>query len=217
MKKLAIGCGIVVLLFGTAAAVASYYLYRQIGGAVSQLSELAQVPELERSVTNQQAFTPPASGDLTRDQVERLVRVQSLIREHLGASAAAIESRYKALLEREQATMRDLPQLFSAYREIAAIWLEAKRRQVAALNDTGFSLDEYRWVRERAYAALGAPFVDVDVSRLIDGLQRGESAEDLVTPQAQTDSEPSSAANTNLVGAFRRQLEENIALAALGL
>jgi hypothetical protein len=215
MKKLAIGCGVVILLVGVAGAVASYYLYRQIGGAVAQLSEFAQVPDLERGVTNQQTFTPPASGDLTREQVERLVRVQGLIREHLGTSIAAMESRYKTLLEREQATVRDLPQLIGVYRDLAGTWMEAKRRQVAALNETGFSLDEYRWVRDRAYAALDIPFVDVDVSRLIEGIDSGRPPEEVTRPQ--TGEPDRSPVNEGLVGAFRRQLEENVALAALGL
>ena len=215
MKKFAIGCGVIILLFGVAGAVASYYLYRQIGGAVAQLSEFAQVPDIERGVTNRRAFTPPASGALTREQVERLVRVQGRIREHLGTSITAMESRYKTLLDREQATVRDLPQLIGVYRDLAGTWMEAKRRQVEALNETGFSLEEYRWVREQAYAALGVPFVDVDVSRLIEGINSGQSPEEPARPE--DEESRTSPENEGLVGAFRRQLEENVALAALGL
>src|SRR5690606_10166294 len=116
-----------------------------------------------------------------REQVERLVRVQGRIREHLGTRVAEFESRYKALLDRDQARVRDLPQVIAAYRDLASTWVDAKRQQVQALNDAGFSLDEYRWVRQRTYAALGVPLLDVDVARLIESVQSGESPEALAS------------------------------------
>jgi hypothetical protein len=72
-------------------------------------------------------------------------------------------------------------------------------------------------VRAQAYAALGIPFVDVDVSRLVEGVRNGQAGEDL-TSSPNTATRPAGAdANAGLVGAFRSQLEENVALAALGL
>lgn len=217
MKKLAIGCGLVVLLLGIGAAVAGYYVYRQVGSAVAQFAEFAEVPDLERRVANQQPFTPPASGELTREQVERLVRVQRLVRDELGVRIAAVESRYETLLEQQEASIRDLPQVIAVYRDLAGTWMDAKRRQVEALNETGFSLAEYRWVRRQAYAALGVPFVDVDVSRLIEEARRGESADEAAASGQPAVHAAPVEANTRVVDAFRPALEENAPLAALGL
>src|SRR5204863_418526 len=50
-------------------------------------------------------------------------------------------------------------------RDLAAMWLDAKRTQVAALNDVGLSLAEYRWIRSSAYQALGAPYLDLHFAR----------------------------------------------------
>ena len=217
MKKLAIGCGLVVLLLGIAAAVAAYLAYRQIGGAVAQFAAFAEVPDLERTVANQQPFTPPASGELTRDQVDRLVRVQGLVREELGTRISAMESRYKSMFDKEQASVTDLPQLIAAYRDLAGTWMDAKRRQVRALNETGFSLAEYRWVRQQAYAALGVPFVEVDVSRVIEDVRSGRTPAAPAVQGPSTGNTPPVEANTSIVDGHRQALEQNVALAALGL
>ena len=50
MKKLALGCGLVLLVTGIAASIAAYYAYRQVSGTFAQFSELAQAPDLERDV-----------------------------------------------------------------------------------------------------------------------------------------------------------------------
>src|SRR5215207_7565342 len=84
MKKLAIGCGIALLLTGMAAAGVAYYIYRQVGSTITQFAELGKVPDLERGVRNQSRFEPPASGELTDSQVARLIAVQSAVRQKLG-------------------------------------------------------------------------------------------------------------------------------------
>lgn len=215
MKKLAIGCGIIVLLLGVAAAAVSYYVYRQIGTTVAQFAELAQAGEIERGVRNRGPYTAPASGELTRDQVERLVRVQGRVRDHLGARFADLEARHRTLLEKEQADALDLPQILAVYRDLASTWLDAKRRQVEALNEVNFSLDEYRWVRERAYAALGVPFVELDITRLMDEAGSWSDGDPDEEQDAFGADDP--GANATLVAPFRKRLEENVALASLGL
>ena len=70
MKKLAIGCGVVVLVLGVAGAGVAFYLYRQVSSTISQFAELGQVPDLERSVRNREPFTPPASEELTDSQID---------------------------------------------------------------------------------------------------------------------------------------------------
>src|SRR5919106_24049 len=66
------------------------------------------------------------------------------------------------------ATVVDLPELISAYRDLAAAYVDGKRAQVNALNRTGLSLEEYRWTRSRVYHALGMSLMDVDVSRIVE-------------------------------------------------
>jgi hypothetical protein len=216
MKKLAIGCLIVLVLAGAVIAGVSYYAYRQARAMFAQFAELGQVPEIEQRVRNKSAFVPPASEELTARQVERLVQVQARVRKRLGERFAELESRYKVLSEKQNPTIVDAPMLLSAYRDLAAGWVDAKRSQVEALNEADLSLQEYRWIRNQAYKALGVPFMDFDVAKLVEEIRAGGHA---VEPGrisgAIGPSGPES--NRKLIEAYRKQLEENLALAAFGL
>jgi hypothetical protein len=216
VKKLAIGCAVVVVLFAVAGALATYWLYRKVTTTVGQFAELATVPELERQVSNTQAFVPPDSGELSRGQVERLVQVQTQVRQRLGSRFAELQQKYRSLLDKQEATALDLPALVSAYRDLAATWMDAKRAQVDALNAAGFSLEEYRWVRQQAYAALGIPIVEIDVSRVFSDAAAGDAAESLGRlGGSMTPSGPEH--NQALVAPVKEALQENAPLASFGL
>jgi len=216
MKKLAIGCGLVLLLTGITAAVVAYYLYRQVSSAVTQFAELAQVPDLERGVRNQTPFVPPPSEELTDRQIETLVQVQSEVRRRLGDRMKAFEAKYKVLAEKDNASLADAPAVLRAYGDLATTWLEAKRTQVEALNSAGLSVDEYRWIRDQAYRALGQPFVDLDISKLVDEARRGVKSGAL--GQVRGSVGPAGPeSNRTRVEAVKKQLQDNLALASFGL
>jgi hypothetical protein len=216
MKKLAIGCLIVLVLAGAVIAGVSYYAYRQARAMFVQFAELGQVPEIEQRVRNKSAFVAPSSDELTARQVERLVQVQARVRQRLGEKFADLERRYKALSEKQNPTIADAPTLLSAYRDLAAGWVDAKRSQVDALNEADLSLQEYRWIRDQAYKALGVPFMDFDVAKLVEEIRAGGKA---VEPGRLSGAVGPSGPESNrkLVEAYRKQLESNVALAALGL
>ncbi len=216
MKKLAIGCGIVVLLLGVAGAGVAYYLYRQFSGTIAQFAQLSEVPELERRVRNQDPYVPPATEELSDGQVEKLLQVQSEVRKRLGARMAEFEQKYKALAEKTEAAVVDAPALMRAYSDLASMWLDAKRAQIEALNAAGLSLDEYRWIRNQAYRALGMAFVDLDIARIVDEARRGATSE--APGQLSGSIEPAGPeSNRTRVERIRKQLEQNIALASFGL
>lgn len=215
MKKLAIGCvGLLGVL--TAGAVgASYLAYRKVSTAVAGFAELRTLPALDRSVRDRRPFAPPPSGELRESQLTRFLQVQQTVQSRLGRRAGEFERRYHALLEKDSAAVTDVPELVSAYRDLAAIYMDAKRAQVAALNESGFSLGEYRWVRAQAYGALGIPMIDFDVARIIDEVQSGRTP---VQPAVSMPLGPTgSPATLKLVEPRRKILETNAPLAAFGL
>jgi hypothetical protein len=216
MKKLVIGCLGVLVLAGVGVAGVSYYLYRQVRSTVSQFAELGQIPEIERGVRLRGAFVPPSSEEVTPSQVDRFMRVQTQVRQHLGERFAELDQKYKTLSQKQNATIADAPSLIAAYRDVAAAWLDAKRTQVTALNDAGLSLEEYRWIRSQGYRALGVPYVDFDVGKMTEAIRAGRATEQ--SGQLLGAIGPSGPVrNRTLFEPFRKQLEDNMPLASFGL
>jgi hypothetical protein len=216
MKKLAIGCLVVFVVVGIAVVGIGYYGYMKVKDTVSQLAELQKVPEIERGIRVKTPFSVPASGELTPAQVDRFMTVTTRVRERLGQDIAAFERNYKTLTAKKDFTAADMPALLSAYRDMAAGWLNAKRTQVDALNEAGLSLDEYRWIRSETYRALGVPLVDVDFARIAEQARRGgEPSASMMVGGAF--SGPGPAANLKLVERYRKQLEDYLPLASFGL
>ena len=216
MKKVAIGCLVVLVLGCVIVGGAAFWAYRRVQQSVAQFSQLAQVPNLERQVRIKDPFVPPASDELTAAQVDRLLRVQGAIRERLGARFAEFEKQYKVLAEKDKPTLADMPTLIAGYRDLALMWLDAKRRQVEALNEVSLSLEEYRWIRDQTYKALGIPYVDFDIGKIAEDIRSGQTTTD--PGQLRGSLGPAGPeSNRKLVEAHRKQLESNIAMASFGL
>ena len=175
------------------------------------------MPDIERSVRNRTAFVPPASDELTERQIETLVKIQGDVRRRLGERVAAFEAKYKTLAQKENASIGDAPALLRAYGDLAATWIDAKRSQVEALNAAGLSLDEYRWIRDQAYRALGQPFVDLDISRLMDDARRGIPPSETAGTLKGSMGPSGPESNRRLIERVKKQLEDNLALASFGL
>ena len=212
MKKLAIGCAILLVVAGAAIGGVGYYLYLKVEPTLSQFKELAQVHDIERDVKVQTPFVVPTSGALTAAQVDKMMLVTSRVRARLDQDMAVFQRTYKSLAERKDATAADLPALASAYQDLAKDWLSAKRAQVEALNEAGLSLDEYRWIRSSAYGALDIPFTDVDLGRIAEQVKAGGQ---VIVGGAFAGKGP--ASNLKLVEKYRKQLEDYLPLAAFGL
>jgi hypothetical protein len=216
VKKLALGCAGVLLVTMVAGAVGMYYVYQKARSTFSAFAEFSTIPDLERQVRNRAAFTPPGSGELTAAQVERFVAVQDRVRAGLGQRFGEIEKKYRALSERRDATVLDVPQLLAAYRDLASAYMEAKRAQIDALNAAGLSLEEYRWVRNQAYAALGTVIMDLDLSRLIEDIQSGNAPTYEPALSGSVEAQGPEQ-NRTLVEQHKKKLEENVALSFFGL
>ena len=215
IKKIAIGCGLALLLTGIAAGALGYYAYRQVSGTFTQFAALAEAPELEKSVRNREIFVPPASEEITDAQVEKLVKVQADVRKRLGDRMAAFEAQYKTLADKKEASLTDGPKILQAYADLASAWIDAKRGQVEALNATGLSLGEYRWIRDQSYRALGQPFVDMDLSKILENAKSGVQTG---LGELRGALEPEGpAANQARVAKVKKLLQDNLALAAFGL
>ncbi len=215
IKKIALGCGLALLLTGIVAAGLAYYTYRQVSATFTQFAALAEAPELEKSVKNREVYVAPASEEITEAQIEKLVKVQADVRQRLGERIAAFEKQYKTLVDKKEASIADGPKILQAYADLASTWMDAKRAQVEALNATNLSLDEYRWIRDQAYRALGQPFVDMDLSKIMENAKSGVQSgigelRGSLGPEGPE-------ANQARIAKFKKLLQDNLALASFGL
>jgi hypothetical protein len=215
MKKLAIGCLVVFVILCAGAVTAGYYLYFKVRSVATQVAEFRQIPQIEAGIRVKTPFTPPTTGELTSAQLERFMKVQATVKDRLGKNLEALQRNYKSLSDKKDANVTDLPQILSAYRDLAASWMDAKRAQVQALNDAGLSLEEYRWIRDETYQALGVPFVSMDFARIAEQVKAGQTTGEAVLGGGV--SGPIPPANAKLVEPFRKQLSDALPLAAFGL
>ena len=221
MSKLAIGC-VAVLAVGVAgAAGASYYAYHKVSSAVAPVAQLGSLGEIERSV-RRGPYTPPASGEPSPAQVERLMEVQQAVRGRIGTRADELYHRYRKYFEpvdgRKAHVGGEVDSAMLGLRmslDLAGVFMDGKRAQVEALERTGMSLEEYRWTRAQAYGALGVPFMEIDIAGMVAEAQEGRPpAAPPLHPSAVTTGSP---AVRRLVEPHRKVLEENVGLAFFGL
>lgn len=167
MKKALGGClaaAVVLLVLG---GVALWFFVlkpaAQVAGTAldGARESIAQVTEIGRTVARMRelesgvrtpSFTEPADGGLAPTQVERFLAVHAAVVAALGPAGlpdAGTADGTTGALDEAAGTLRALAGL-------GAAGLAAKQAQVDALNAQAMSLDEYRWIRERATAALVA-------------------------------------------------------------
>ena len=152
-KKIVFGClgvGLLVLIVG------GYLFYtnvmKPISGAVGSFKEINEANE---RVVNRASYDPPLTGEMTADQVERFVAVQSEIRDRLDARLNTFQQKYDELSDDLKGRDPSFRQIMDVLGDVAKLYADAKRIQVDAINREGFSLDEYRFVQQSFYRALG--------------------------------------------------------------
>lgn len=221
VRNVVLGCAVVLLLAVVAAGVAFYYFVwtpgrELIASGTEAFATVEELGRIEEGVEDRSPYAPPADRRLTGAQVERLIAVQRSVREDLGPRFEELEARYDSRTGGD--TEPSIREILGFWRELGGLATEAKRRQVEALNEQGFSLAEYEWVREQAYLALGMDTLAVGlddvaaaareggVSGLEDLSRQQERADDAVPPE-----------NRALVEPHRDELAEWAPLALLGL
>jgi hypothetical protein len=220
MKKLLAGCLVIAVLGVVVLGVGAYMAYRAaspyIEDARSYLQGMSQLAELDQRVANKSPHAPPASGELTDEQVQRFVRVQQHLRTELGQRVKDIEERYKHL--RSDNGTRDVPltDLVNSLRDITGLVVDAKRFQVDALNKEGFSQAEYSWVRERMFQAAGVEIGSrLDLQKLQDAVRSGTGFEAIQVDSVRLPEAP--LKNRELVKPFVQQMHEWLPLIFFGL
>lgn len=177
------------------------FIYRPAQQLIKSAEKFSQIADLEKQVQNIQNFITPEGNLLSQAQVDRFMQVQNQMRDGLKEKLDLLESKYKEL-ESKQETL-NIKQTLEGYGNLLKLVLEAKKAQIAALNAQGFSLGEYKWVKEQIMAASGIPFKGIDWSN-------PEAEPELMNLQ------DSPQANIDLVAPFKETLEQTLGLSFFG-
>jgi hypothetical protein len=220
LKKPLIGCLGILVLAAIAVAAGSYFLYRAatpyIEDARSYVRGLSELGEIEKDITNTSPHTPPASGELTEAQIQRFARVQEHTRNALGQRMREFEEKYKHLSDSTTNREPSFSEMTSGLRDLASVFVEARRYQVDALNKERFSQQEYSWVRLRVFEAAGMEVANmVDLTQLERAIREGTGIQDFKSPDLPKPDVP--AKNRELVKPFMKQFDEWLPLAFFGL
>ncbi len=171
-KKIALGClgvGLAVLVIG--GLLAYNYIYKPVMGSVSTLNE---IHEINTQIDNQSAYQPPADGELTENQVERFVTVQENIERRLEDRLTEFQEKYEALDEEMQNREPTMGEIMDAYGDIIDLYSDAKQIQVEELNEENFSLQEYRYVQQSFYQALGTELFSYNIDQIAEAASSGD-------------------------------------------
>jgi hypothetical protein len=222
MKKILGGCLIVLVIAVVGFAVASFYAYRaarpMFESAGDYLERARELANLGERVNNKSDFVAPDTGELTASQVERFVAVQSRVRSELGSRWSEVETKAADIQARAKDGQRELSfaEVTSLFSDFAAIYVEARRAQVTALNVHKFSDDEYAWVRRQVYAAAGLELAGtIDFSAIQDMARQGAEKGGVTLPDVPTPKVPET--NANLVRPHASKIKEWLPMAVLGL
>jgi hypothetical protein len=155
--KVLMGCMVAILLVVVGGGIVGYNLY--VKPAVSFVGDATRfVIEFEsynEGIRRAQAYVPPAGTELQPDQLQRFMAAQGDMKAALAGRLGQLNLKYQELERNLAGREPNLREMFGAYQDIADLLLMSKRNQIEALNRHDFSLQEYAWVRQQAYQALG--------------------------------------------------------------
>lgn len=221
MKKLLVGCLVILVLGTILLGVGGYFAYRAarpiVQNARDYFDRFSQLGELEKQIANQTPFTAPENGELTKEQVDRFARVQQHVRGALGQRFNEIDAKYNTMkAEADGTEQSSVREALSALGELGGLLIDARRAQVNALNQERFSSAEYSWVRARVYQAAGVEATSgFDFQKMAEAARKGTGIDSIEVPKTPVVNVP--AKNRALVKPHLEQMDEWLPLLFFGL
>jgi hypothetical protein len=159
MPKILLGCLIVLALAVVGGGTAGYFLlvkpaYQFASDVGSFATEFA---ELNEQIEREPSYQPPLEGMLSASQFQRFLAAQREMRAGMEGRLSELEARWEQMQAEIDSQERDanIIEMVTAYRDLGDLILEAKRNQVQALEAQDFSMQEYLYVRNVTFRALG--------------------------------------------------------------
>lgn len=172
-KKIALGClGVGLLLLIGGGLLTYNYVYKPVMGSVSSLQE---IHDTNTQIDNKSTYEEPTDNELAEEQVERFVAVQKQIQSGIEGRLEEFQQKYDELDQELQTENRQpgIGEIMGAWGDIIDLYSDAKQIQVEALNDYDFSLQEYRFVQQSFYSALGVELFSYNIDQIAEAASDG--------------------------------------------
>lgn len=167
MKKFAIGCLVVFLLVFVVGGFFAYqFVIKPSMGVMQDVQQLAELDELNDSITNKAAFSIPNNNELTETQVEDYVGTLRFIREDLRDEYEALKTSFTSLDNISGNIFGNIRNITGMSQDLIGVVKEAKLSEIKAINEINYSHEEYTWVRERVLEAAGLGAYSFGVDQL---------------------------------------------------
>lgn len=141
---------------------------------MSNVTVLEDIHKTNEEIQNQSNYTIPANREIDENQVERFVDVQKEIREGLENRFAEFQEKYEELSTELQNREPSITEITGAYADMIQLYADAKQIQVDALNNTDFSLQEYRYVQQSFYQAMGVELFSYNIDQIAEAASQGD-------------------------------------------
>ena len=205
MPKILIGCLLVLVLVVGGGGLAGYFFVIKPGYdfVTDVQSFVREYTELNEQVDRTERYQPPADGSISAEQFQRFLVAQRDMRDAMEGRMSELKEQFETMqadIDRDEREV-SLTEMATAYRGLGELLLDAKRAQVEALNRYNFSLQEYMYVRNQTYRAIGQ---DVAVAAYGDQAMQTRTRE---VPQE----------TVEMVAPHREELLESYAFAWFGM
>ena len=219
-KKIALGClgvGLLVIAVGGFWGYNSF-IKPMMGNITAIQSSAQEINQKNNEIRNQSSYSKPETGQISEDQVERFVTVQRDIRHGIEELLTEFQEKYDELgqqFEQRDPTFREMMNVGG---DLMGLYADAKQVQVDALNEAGFSLEEYRFVQQSFYQALGVELFSYNIDQIAKAAAEGNvnlDMEEFEAAQEQMREVPDR--NRELVSPYADSAEEWLVFAWWGL
>ncbi len=221
MKKLLIGCLVIVVIGVVTLGVALYFGYRafspMIDNATAMLQQAKDAAAESDRLENKTAYTAPENGELSEAQVTRFLAVQDRMRKSLGPKWTDLETQANRIEAQAKEDARELSftEVMTMLKSLGSVIVDARRAHVDALNAEQFSASEYRWVKLRTYEAAGFELAEgIDWSAVQEAIKDGARTVGAPAPTVSAPQIPER--NRELVKPHMERLQAWLPLTVLG-
>src|SRR5690625_4032186 len=171
---------------------------------MSRVSVLEDISEANKSIRYKSSSSPRENKEMKAGEVNRYVQVHKSISDNLENRLSEVHEKYDELAEQLDGREPRISDLTGAYSDLIQMYSNAKEFQVNALNDQGFSLEEYRYVQLSFYQALGVELFSFDIDQIAAAASQGDfniDMDEFRNLQSQMDEVPQS--NRELVSTYK--------------